>query len=82
MLGTKTISDLITDPNTLKPGRINIIDAPVSSGKTHFALSALPKWAGTPEKVLYLIDTTNWSDIILVQSQNSPRSDTIETTGR
>ena len=25
---------------------------------------------------------TAWSDIILVQSQNSPRSDTIETTGR
>ena len=23
-----------------------------------------------------------WSDIILVQSENSPRSDTIETTGR
>ena len=27
-------------------------------------------------------EIADWSDIILVQSQNSPRSDTIETTGR
>ena len=59
MIGTKTITDLITDPNTLKPGRINIIEAPVSSGKTHFALSVLPKWTTSPEKILYLIDTLN-----------------------
>ena len=59
MFGTKTITNLITDPSVLKAGRINIIEAPVSSGKTHFALTALPKWAGSPEKVLYLIDTTN-----------------------
>ena len=59
MIGNKTISDLITDKDTLKVGRINIIDAPVSSGKTHFALVILPEWAGNPEKILYLIDTTN-----------------------
>ena len=59
MIGTKTISDLITDSSVLKTGCINIIEAPVSSGKTHFALNTLPMWAGTPEKVLYLIDTTN-----------------------
>ena len=59
MIGTKTISDLITDKETIKAGRINIIDAPVSSGKTHFALNVLPAWAGSPSKILYLIDTTN-----------------------
>ena len=59
MTGTKTISDLIINPSVFKAGRINIIEAPVSCGKTHFALTALPKWAGSPEKVLYLIDTTN-----------------------
>ena len=59
MIGTKTISDLITDKNMLKAGRINIIDAPVSSGKTYFALNVLPAWAGSPSKILYLIDTTN-----------------------
>ena len=59
MIGTKTITDLIIDPNTIKPGRINIIEAPVSSGKTHFALSVLPRWTTSPEKILYLIDTLN-----------------------
>ena len=59
MLGTKHISDLITDPQLLSPGRINLIEANVSAGKTHFALDTVPKWAGTPAKVLYLIDTNN-----------------------
>ncbi len=59
MIGTKTISDLFTDKETIKAGRINIIDAPVSSGKTHFALNVLPAWAGSPSKILYLTDTTN-----------------------
>lgn len=55
----KTITDLITSPDALKSGRINIIEAPVSSGKTHFALNTIPAWAGSPSKILYLIDTTN-----------------------
>ncbi len=59
LIGTKHISDLITSPNALKTRRINIIEAPVSSGKTRFALEMLPAWAGNPEKILYLIDTTN-----------------------
>lgn len=59
MKGTKRLSDLITDPDTIQAGRINIIEAPVSSGKTYFALNTLPKWAGSPSKILYLIDTTN-----------------------
>ena len=59
MIGTKTITDLITSPDMLKTGRINIIDAPVSSGKTHFALNTLVEWADSPSKILYLIDTTN-----------------------
>ena len=59
MLQGKTISQLITDPNRIRAGRINIIDAPVSAGKTTFALTTLPKWAGNPERILYLIDTTN-----------------------
>ena len=58
MTGTKRISDLITKPDALLQGRINIIDAPVSAGKTYFALTVLPTWS-SPEKILYLIDTTN-----------------------
>ena len=59
MTGSKTITNLITSPDALKTGCINIIDAPVSSGKTHFALNVLPEWTGRPSKILYLIDTTN-----------------------
>ena len=58
MIGNKHISDLITDPSALLQGRINIIDAGVSAGKTHFALTVIPKWTA-PERILYLIDTTN-----------------------
>ena len=58
MIGTKYISDLITDPSALLQGRINIIDAGVSAGKTYFALTTVPKWT-RPERMLYLIDTTN-----------------------
>ena len=58
MTGSKHISDLITTQDALKKGRINIIDADVSAGKTWFALTTIPKWTN-PEKILYLIDTTN-----------------------
>ena len=59
MKGTKRISDLITTPDLFLAGRINIIEANVSAGKTHFALNTLPAWAGSPERILYLIDTNN-----------------------
>lgn len=59
MLGSKRIAELITDKNALKAGRINIIEAPVSSGKTYFALNTIPAWASSASKILYLIDTTN-----------------------
>ena len=58
MNGTKHISDLITSPDQLMVGRINVIEAPVSSGKTHFALTTIPSWT-KPERILYLIDTSN-----------------------
>lgn len=58
MKGTKRISELITNPNCLLTGRINIIEANVSAGKTWFALNTLPEWTN-PEKILYLIDTKN-----------------------
>ncbi|MBR6185350.1 MAG: DEAD/DEAH box helicase family protein [Clostridia bacterium] len=59
MIGHKRISELITDPNAIIPGYINIIEAPVSSGKTHLALNTIPAWASSASKILYLIDTTN-----------------------
>ena len=59
MRGSKYLSELITDPAHILPGKINLIEANTSAGKTYFALNTLPQWAGTPEKVLYLIDTIN-----------------------
>jgi len=59
MKGTKYLSELITSPSAFRKGFINIINAGTSGGKTYFALTTLPKWAGSPEKILYLIDTNN-----------------------
>ena len=59
MKGSLFLTDVITTPDMLLPGRINIIEAGTSAGKTYFSLNTLPLWAGSPEKVLYLIDTTN-----------------------
>ena len=59
MKGSKRISNLITSKDQLLTGRINIIEANVSAGKTHFALNTLPAWTGSPERILYLIDTNN-----------------------
>ena len=75
MKGSKYLSELITDPGMLRPGRINIIEANTSAGKTWFALNTIPEWAGSPEKVLYLIDTTNGElrlqqNILTISRQN------------
>ncbi len=59
MKGTKFLSELVTNPADILPGKINIVEANVSAGKTYFALTTIPHWAGSPEKVLYLIDTNN-----------------------
>ena len=59
MKGYRHIADLITEPAIFRTDKINIIEANVSAGKTHFALTTVPQWAGSPEKVLYLIDTNN-----------------------
>ena len=80
MKGFRYLSDLITDPAMLLPGRINIIEANTSAGKTWFALNTIPEWAGSPEKVLYLIDTTNGElrlqqNILTISRQNYVMAD-------
>ena len=68
MIGSKHLSDLITDPDLIKPGYINILEANVSGGKTYFALNNLPQWTGSPAKILYLIDTLNGDMRIRLQN--------------
>ena len=80
MKGSHYLSELITDPGMLCPGRINIIEANTSAGKTWFALNTIPQWAGSPEKVLYLIDTTNGElrlqqNILTISRQNYALAD-------
>lgn len=75
MKGSKYLSELITEPIMLRKRYINLIDANTSAGKTYFALTALPKWAGSPEKVLYLIDTSNGEYRLLENTLTISRAD-------
>ena len=65
MTGTKYLSEVV-NLDTLKKDHLNIIKAPTGSGKTYFALTAIP--ATLPDavhKVVYLIDTINGREQIL-----------------
>ena len=61
MRGSKYLSELITDPAHILTGKMNLIEANTSAGKTYFALNTLPQWAGTPEKVLYPLLYNNYT---------------------
>ena len=64
--GSKYLSQLI-DLYTLKTDALNIIKAPTGSGKSYFALTAIPHSIGEKAlwQVVYLIDTINGKDQIL-----------------
>ena len=60
MLGTKYLSELVK-PDMLAKDKLNIIKAPTGSGKTHFALTAIPALLHDAlHKVVYLIDTIDY----------------------
>lgn len=65
MTGTKYLSEVVK-LDALQKDHLNIIKAPTGSGKTYFALTAIP--APPPDavhKVVYLIDTINGREQIL-----------------
>lgn len=65
MLGSKYLSELV-DFKRLRSDAINIIMAPTGSGKTFFALHAVPEHCSDAHhQVLYLIDTINGKEQIL-----------------
>ncbi len=65
MVGTKYLSELV-DFNRLYVNVVNIIQAPTGSGKTYFALHAIPEMCKDPlHQALYLIDTINGKEQIL-----------------
>jgi len=65
VLGTKYLSQLVT-PDMLVRDKLNIIKAPTGSGKTYFALTAIPAMLkDAVHKVVYLIDTINGKEQLL-----------------
>ena len=65
MIGSKYLSQLVS-PSMLSQNKLNIIKAPTGSGKTYFALTAIPSAVEAPaHKIVYLIDTINSKEQIL-----------------
>ena len=66
MIGNKYLSELI-DLSALKIDALNVVKAPTGSGKTYFALTAIPASIGEKAlwQVVYLIDTINGKEQIL-----------------
>lgn len=66
MVGSKYLSELVT-PDMLVRDKLNIVKAPTGSGKTYFALTAIPATLGEDAafKVVYLIDTINGREQLL-----------------
>ena len=66
MRGIKYLSELI-DLSTLKTDALNIVKAPTGSGKTYFALTAIPESLGADAgwNIVYLIDTINGKEQII-----------------
>ena len=53
-----------------RKGFLNLIEAPVSSGKTYFALTKLPQLAKHQNRIVYLIDTIAGRDQIEQMNRN------------
>lgn len=65
MIGTKYLSEVVSLETLLKD-KLNIIKAPTGSGKTYFALTAIPATlTDAAHKVVYLIDTINGKEQLL-----------------
>ncbi len=65
MTGTKYLSEVVK-LDALQKDHLNIIKAPTGSGKTYFALTAIPAtMTDAVHKVVYLIDTINGREQIL-----------------
>jgi len=70
MTGKYFLSDIL-HPSRFKQGFINLIKAPVGSGKTHFALNELPKHAINNDYMLFITDTNMNRDQIISTFDNA-----------
>lgn len=65
MIGSKYLSEVVS-LDMLTKDKLNIVKAPTGSGKTYFALTAIPaSLTDAAHKVVYLIDTINGREQIL-----------------
>lgn len=64
MIGNKWLSEAI-HTDEFQKGFLNLVYAPVGSGKTTWALNVLAETVSNKNKMLYLIDTTNGKEQIL-----------------
>lgn len=55
----------------IEKGVLNLVCAPTGSSKTHWALYVLSKTASKPYKVVYLIDTRNGKEQLLLNEQTA-----------
>ena len=72
MIGSKYLSEVVS-LDTLAKDKLNIVKAPTGSGKTYFALTAIPATlTDATHKVVYLIDTINGREQILKNYNTRP----------
>lgn len=65
MIGSKYLSEVVS-LDMLAKDKLNIVKAPTGSGKTYFALTAIPATLNdVAHKIVYLIDTINGREQIL-----------------
>lgn len=64
MTGNKYLSEAV-HAEEIKAGVLNLVCAPVGSGKTHWALNVLSQTVSKPYKMVYLIDTVNGKEQLL-----------------
>ena len=74
MKGKKYFSEVV-DISQFDCSKLNIITAPVGSGKSYWALNELAKTASKPCKMIYLIDTVNGKEQLLKNPQTTYYSD-------
>lgn len=74
MLGEKYLSEAV-HKEEIKKGVLNLVFAPVGSGKTYWALNELLKTVSKPYKMVYLIDTVNGKEQLLKNENTEYYSD-------
>ena len=74
MSKNKTLSEAV-HMDELEPNYLNIVNAPVGSGKTYWARNTVVNMASAPSKAIYLIDTINGKNQLIAQKDMSEYSD-------